>query len=345
MQTPTASNDPGTVTEPIDAQRAGRSRTGGLAGHRVCITGGRGVLGAQLTRQLAGAGVESITTFGRRAPEATIGQRSLEDAIHVVGDILDVDALETACRGCSVVFHLAGVAHAGRAAEPADYHQSNVVGTLTVFEACRRAAVARLVFVSTAQVYGIPRQLPVSEHHPTAPRSAYAESKLAAENQLRSRASRDGVRCDIARLTNVYGPSLTADTVIGSALRQAAARQAIALRDLSPVRDFLYIEDAVAALIALASCEDEADHRVANVASSRGVSVGDVARMLARVAEEEGFGPLEVVSAADGSPDEVPVMVLDNSRLRAMTGWTPTVALDEGLRRSLRWLADRQVSS
>ena len=346
MRPLTDSHDSGMVTERADSHHAHRSRTRDLLGSRVCITGGRGVLGARLTQQLAAAGVEHITTFGRRPPDATISQMPPTGATHAIGDILDVDALENACRGCSVVFHLAGVAHAARNAEVADYHRLNAIGTLRVFEACCRASVSRLVFVSSAQVYGIPRNLPVSEDHPTDPRSPYAASKLAAENHLRSRARRRGVRCDIARLTNVYGPSLTAETVIGRALHQAAVRQPITVRDFAPVRDFLYVEDAVAALLALASCDSDADYRVVNVSSSRGVSVGEVAQTLARVAEEEGFGSLQVVSTEDGSRDEVPAMVLDNSRLRALTGWSPTISLDEGLRQALRQLAaDRQAAS
>jgi nucleoside-diphosphate-sugar epimerase len=313
------------------------SAVASLANRRVCVTGGRGAIGTRLTRALLERGVAGVTTVGRHAPRVDSEEQIGPVVRHFIGSVLDPTTLDIAFTGCSVVFHLAGLSPAQCASDQLTHaYEINTRGAVQVIDACYRAGVSRLVHVSTAQVYGVPRALPVGEDHPAVPLSVYAASKLAAEVALQGVSRRGGVVCDVARLSNVYGGLSDPGTVIGRALSQAALGQAITLDDLAPVRDFLHEDDAVAALIALACCDaDGVDYRVMNVSSGHGVSIGEMAQTLARVAAERGLGPIPVHGSHLDRASEVPSLVLDNARLCRLTGWYPKVALDEGLRRSL----------
>ncbi|MCC7009064.1 MAG: NAD(P)-dependent oxidoreductase [Acidobacteria bacterium] len=311
-----------------------------LEGKRVAITGGRGALGRPLVAALLDAGVERVTTLGRQSPDVLEPALCGPSVRHFVGNILDPSAVDAAFRGCSVVFHLAGLSPAEcLSRQIVRAYEVNTQGAVQVLDACHRCGVSRLIYVSTALVYGHPQFLPVTEDHPAAPLTVYAASKLAAEVALQAAASRLGVRCDIARLSWVYGTSFDATTLVGRALSQATTAHAIVLRHLGAMQDFLYEDDAAAALIALACTDgDGTASRILNVSSGVGTSVGTMARTLAGVAAEAGLGRVTVTESAAPAPAS-PDLVVDNARVRRLTGWMPRVELEDGLRRALRsWM-------
>jgi nucleoside-diphosphate-sugar epimerase len=261
---------------------------------------------------------------------------------YVAGDIRSADVLDAALPGCATVFHLAACKAA--AADAASHYEINTIGTIRVFEACRRHGVAQLIFASTAYVYGSSRDGALSETDPAAPRNAYAVSKLGAELALMQAEGAAPAR-RIARLANLYGGKAAPDTVIGHALLQAAAGGPIRLRALSPVRDFLHVDDAASGLLALAGADLD-PCVVLNLSTGHGTSIREMADILVRAAETEGMGPLRVVEDAALNQDTPDVLVLDSARLRALTGWRPGITLEEGLRRSLlELMAAGQVAS
>jgi nucleoside-diphosphate-sugar epimerase len=297
-----------------------------------CVTGGRGSLGRRVVERLAQDGARRIVTLGR-SPEPT--SRDTASAVeHVRGSLLDDVALDQALAGCDVVFHLAALVHAGRSRlEPLRCFEVNALGTARLLEACRRQGVRRVVYASTVHVYGEPHYLPVDEQHPVAPLSIYAASKLAGEAAVAGYAADHRLICDIARLANVYGGSLDPETVIGRALEQAAAGGSIRLRSLAPVRDFVHADDAAEALVQLAGSDGErAGLRTVNVSSGQGVSVGQIACTLARLAGTGATRPLDVVEEIrSSSAGNLSTLVFDNRRIREATGWAPRINLEQGL--------------
>ena len=309
---------------------------------RVCITGGQGALGRRLLWQLVSVGVRNLVVLDRAAkrPNQAIDKNSY--IRWLTGDVLDPEAVDRAVAGSDIVFHLAGLVDAAQStAHPLAYFQVNALGTAQVLEACRRRAVAHVVYVSTAHVYGIPRTVPVEEGHPTDPGSPYAASKLGGELVIRTYARMGSMSGIVARLANVYGAPFAGTTVVGRALQSALTGGPVVLRTLAPVRDFLYVDDAVRALVRLAASPARECETV-NVGTGRGVSVGQMAQALVRIAQELGLGTLGVHESAPAEADPVPELVLDTRRLAALTGWTPSVALETGLRRSLTELRERQ---
>jgi len=306
------------------------------------VTGGRGALGRRILKRLVDEGTSKIVTFGRHPAAKSDFLAESASVVHEVGNILNSGDLDRALRGCSVVFHLAGLAHVGLSdLEPLTYFEVNAFGTASVLEACRRLGIARVIYVSTGHVYGIPRRLPVTEDHPTRPLSAYAASKLAGEAAVQAYATSFGFCCDIARLANVYGASFNTETVIGYVLAQVTSGASVSLRNLDAVRDFIYVDDVVDALLRLALPADSGC-RVVNVSTGQGVRVGDLAATLLRVAAEEGWEPRGGIQEAAPMVERVPELILDNRFLLQRTGWVPELSLEQGLRLTLREFGSEQ---
>jgi len=304
----------------------------------ICITGGRGALGRRLIQRLIAGGASRVVALDSR-PATRYDEATQSRLVgHVVGSILNPADLDRALLDCTVVFHLAALVHIGRSElEPLRYFEVNAFGTAHVLEACRRQGIQRVIYTSTGHVYGIPRQLPIGEDHPTAPLSAYAASKLAGEVTVQGYAAKGALLCDIARLANVYGASFSLETVIGRALEQAANGEPIRLRNLAAVRDFIHAGDVVEALVRLAVAGDKSTGcRIVNVSTGQGVSVLEMAETLSKIAAEQGSGWLEVIQTGSGQDELVPRLVLDNHRLSGLTGWAPQISLEHGLRLALQ---------
>ena len=313
----------------------------------VCVTGGRGALGRHLIRRLLAGGARLIVALDRRPATSQDSVSKVSPVEHFTGNILDPAELDRALVDCTVVFHLAALIHVGRSqTEPLRYFEVNSLGTAHVLEACRRLGIQRVVYTSTSYVYGPPRQLPVTEDHPTMPVSVYAASKLAGEAVIQGYAANYELSCDIARLSNLYGASFGAETVIGRALRQVVSGEPIALRNLEPVRDFIHADDVVEALVRLAAAgDDRSGCRIVNVSTNQGVSVREMAQALANIAVEQGWGYPEIVQTGDSRDELVPRLILDNSRLRELTGWMPRITLQQGLRVALQELQRQRQES
>jgi len=286
------------------------------------------------------AGCRDVTVFSPRPPCPQKGLR------YEKGDIRNLSQLERGLLGCTVVFHLAALTDAAKSnTDPMRCLEVNALGVANVMEACRRLGVKKIIYASTAHVYGKPRHLPVTEEHSTEPLSLYAASKLAGEVFVRGYAASYKQAAVIARLSNLYGGSLGPATVIGRAVESVLFQEPIRLRSLDEVRDFLYIEDAAEALLRLATSEQTAAGlHVVNASTGCGVSIREAVSELARAAEDEGL-PVPRILPPSGEPDhEIPKLALDNRRLRMLTGWTPQTRLRQGLANTLKESKVRSLS-
>ena len=300
----------------------------------ICVTGGRGALGKRLVQRLLVGGAQRVVTLDSHpdVPEGEVMPGRCAE--HLVGSILNPADLDRALGGCTVVFHLAALIHVGRSrSEPLRYFEVNAFGTACVLEACRRLGVRQVVYTSTSHVYGIPRQLPIGEDHPTVPLSVYAASKLAGEAAVQGYSASFRLSGDVARLANLYGASFNPETVIGRALEQAAVGGPVCLRNLASVRDFIHADDVVEALvrIAAASGEDTGCH-IVNVSTGQGVSVREVVETLSKIVVEQELAQPELIQTGDSRDELVPRLILDNRRLSELTGWAPQISLEQGLR-------------
>jgi CDP-glucose 4,6-dehydratase len=255
------------------------------------------------------------------------------------GDLRDTEAVERAVAGCDSVFHLAAQTIVGVARDtPAETFEVNVRGAWNVFEACRAHDTACVIFASSDKAYGSSPELPYREDFPLRAAYPYDASKAAADIIARSYAHAYGVRLAVTRFANIYGGGdlnfsrLIPETTIAV----LDGRPPVIRSDGSPERDFLHVDDAVSAYLAIAEALDEglAQGEAFNAGGERPHPVREVVDL---IVEASGAG-IEPEYLGTGTPDgEIDRQYVDSTKLRELTGWRPEVELDEGLRKTLNW--------
>ncbi|CAM3416063.1 NAD-dependent epimerase/dehydratase family protein [Bordetella flabilis] len=213
---------------------------------------------------------------------------------------------------------------------------TNVVATLQMLNVMLETGVRRIVFISSGgTVYGIPQQIPITESHPTEPEVSYGITKLTIEKYLYLYSRLHGIRPTILRVANPYGERQRVETAQGAVaafIRRALAGDPIEIwGDGSVVRDYLHVSDVADAFAAALAYQG--DRLVFNVSSGIGTSlvqlVGSIETVLGR--------PLRV-NHTPGREFDVPVSILSNALAQSELGWKPRVALEDGLRRTIRWI-------
>ena len=292
----------------------------------VFVTGATGFLGSHLVERLARRGAV-ISVLARGQPDRLAQELPRLNVVR--GDLSHAFSIGDA----STVFHLAAQSHVGHALDdPRQTFETNTAGTIAVLEAVRRSpSVERFVFVSTAHVYGTPEYVPVDEAHPVHALEPYAASKLAAEAFISAYSSAYGIPTATARLFNAYGPRQHPDFVVPSIIRQALAGDSLTLGNLTPTRDFTYVDDVVEALLRLGN----AGNGIYNVASGIEVSIEAVVTEVGRI-----LGKRITVASQRArrrsAATEIDRMWADISHIKAL-GWQPRVSLSDGLTRTIEW--------
>jgi UDP-glucose 4-epimerase len=313
-------------------------------GARTLITGGLGFIGSNLAIRLVAAGAR-VTLVDAMIPEYggnLFNIAPVRDRVTInFGDICDALAMNWLVRGQDFVFHLAGqVSHVKSMTDPFPDIEYNIKGTAVIMEALRRYNPrARIVFTGTRGQYGPATRLPVDETAPTNPKAIYEISNLTAEKIILVYHQTHGIPAVLLRLTNVYGPRAQMMHphygVVNWFVRQAL--DGVPLRvfgDGRILRDFLYVEDCVDALVRCALCE-QAYGEIFNVGVDRPTSFLELACLLSRLCEGARweFAPFSPERKAQEPGD----FYSDITKIRTWVGWEPATSLEEGLRRTLAY--------
>lgn len=312
------------------------------------VTGAHGFVASHLAKALLARG-DSVRVLDRPDPRlADIGgpRRSALDLLGLradvelaEGDLREAEAVAAAVAGCDSVFHLAAQTIVGVARDsPVETFEVNVRGAWNVFEACRAQGVDRVVFASSDKAYGTSPELPYREDFPLRAAYPYDASKAAADVIARSYAHAYGVPLAVTRFANIYGGGdLNFSRLIPETTIAVLEGRPPQIRsDGSPQRDFLHVDDAVSAYLAIAEALDGAGARgeAFNAGGERPHSVREVVDL---IAEAAGTG-IEPEYLGSGIPDgEIDRQYVDSTKLRDLTGWRPEVSLSAGLQRTLDW--------
>lgn len=311
----------------------------------VFVTGAYGLLGSWLVRALVARGDRVVVLQRDRAPRSALLLEGVEAAVDVVHGDLNDEGLMARALGeheIDTVFHLAAQTIVGTAnRSPVGTFESNIRGTWTLLEACRLHGVERVVVAASDKAYGASATLPYTEDTALDPRYPYDVSKAATDLIARSYWHTFGLPVAVTRFANLYGGGdLNRSRLIPETVAAALAGRAPVIRsDGSPERDFLYVEDAVAAYLLLADAldEDGARGEAFNAGGGEPHAVRDVVARICALAGTD----VEPDVRGTGTPDgEIDRQYVDASKLRALTGWEPRVDLDEGLGRTLAWYRD-----
>jgi UDP-glucose 4-epimerase len=298
---------------------------------RVLVTGGAGYIGSVVASQLLEAGHETVVLDDLSKGHA---EAVPEGARLVQGDLLDAGFVGgTLSEGFDGVLHFAALSLVGESVEvPERYYRNNVCGTLNLIEAMRESDVERLVFSSTAAVYGVPEEEPIRETAPTMPTNPYGSSKLAVDRLIGAVAEAHGLAATSLRYFNVAGASgrLGEDHhpethLIPLVLEAAAQGSSVKVlgtdyptRDGTAVRDYIHVEDLGRAHLLALEATEPGEHRVYNLGNGAGFSVREVVEAARRVTGER----IDAVEAPRRAGDP-PTLVASSEKIRADLGWKP----------------------
>ncbi len=313
-------------------------------GTRVLVTGAGGFIGSHLVEHLAseGATVRGFIRYTSRRDEGNL--RFIDPALRagvetVAGDLRDPDAVRSVAEGCEYIFHLGALIAIPYSYEhPREVVETNVMGTLNVLEAARVTRPARVVHISTSEVYGTARRVPIDEAHPMQGQSPYSASKIGADRVAESYRRAFEVPVVTVRPFNTYGPRQSARAVIPTIVAQLLTRDRIHLGALSPTRDFTFVTDTARGM-ALAATAEGVEGLEINLGNGAEISVGELAECLMAITGRHL--PVDTDEQRIRPEDsEVVRLLADAGLAKERLGWSPLVSLDDGLRQVVEWIRD-----
>lgn len=315
-----------------------------IKGKKVFVTGADGFIGSHLVERLVemGAKVRAMVYYNswnekgwlRDIPPANLNELDL-----FAGDIRDAERVRQGVNGCEYIFHLSSLIAIPYSYEaPRSYVDTNVIGALNLLQACRESeSLIRLVHVSTSEVYGTAQTIPISENHPLVGQSPYAASKISADKLAESYHLSFGLPVVIARPFNTYGPRQTARAVIPTiACQLLTGQESLKIGSLAPSRDFNFVADTLAGMIALAVCK-KAEGQIVNIGSGEEWTIAQVVELLCEIVGRK----LEIISdEARIRPEksEVNRLLADNKKIRSLTDWKPHMPFRQGLAKTVEWI-------
>jgi UDP-glucose 4-epimerase len=315
-----------------------------LSGKRVLVTGGAGFIGSELVRQLAESVAEVVVVDNLvNGHWQNLAGISSADLRLVEADIRDAARMRDLLKSIEVVFHLAclGVRHSIHS--PRENQEVNATGTLNMLFAAIDAKVERFVYVSSSEVYGTAQWAPMSEQHPTFPKTMYGSSKLAAECFTRAFHDTYGFPAVVVRPFNAYGPRChhegdSGEVIPKFLLRCMAAIPMVIFGDGMQTRDFTYVSDTAGGIIAVGMA-DAAVGKTVNIGSGCEHNINEVARQVGIL-----LGRAEpAIVHLEPRPGDVLRLCADTSVARHLCGYETTIPLQEGLARLKEWY-DQQAT-
>lgn len=316
----------------------------------ILITGGAGFLGSYLCEQLVGKGnkVTALDMADGSKVEHLMNEKNFQ---FIQGSVLDKDLMGREIKKADVVFHFAAIADPKRyVQEPLTVLEIDLQATLNILKMAS-ANKTKVVFASTSEVYGRNPSVPWKEDDERVlgstaiNRWCYSTSKSAAEHYLYAYNQQEGLNFVIVRFFNVYGPRLDdlgSGRVIPIFLKQFLTGEPVTIHgDGLQTRTFVYVEDAVDAVLKLASSK-KAELQVFNIGSDKEVSMLELAKIIKKVG---GFkSPFEFISHKKVFGDkyeDIPRRVPDVSKIKKIVGWQAETSLEEGLKKTIRYYRDK----
>jgi UDP-glucose 4-epimerase len=311
---------------------------------RIVVTGGAGFVGSNVVRRLLGDGYRVTVLDDFYTGDVNNLPRDDERLEVVRASVTDFDKVREVMKGVETVLHLAARNIIVSTRNPREDYEVNIGGTLNVLLAAREFGTRRVVYSSSASVYGNPRYLPINEDDATNMLSPYAVSKFAGENYCKAFYESYGVSTAVVRYSNVYGPLQRPDNpycgVIAKFFEMAMSGQPPRIHgDGDQTRDFTYIDDVVEATL-LAAFAAKAEGQVYNVGTGRETTVNQLARMIIEITGAR-VAPVYVDRR---DIDNIRRRVVNIEKIRRELRWVPSLTIEQGLRRTYEWLKENSKS-
>lgn len=311
---------------------------------KVLITGAGGFIGSHLLERLVQEGAR-VRAFIRYNSRNEIGLLRLvpRETLHNIeiihGDLRDSEAIRSAVRDVDTVFHLGAlIAIPYSYRHPREVIETNVMGTLNVLMAAHDMGIRRIVNTSTSEVYGTAQYTPIDEDHPLQGQSPYAASKIGADKIAESFYRSFNLPVVTLRPFNTFGPRQSARAVIPTIISQALTRDELKLGSLDTWRDFTYVSDTAEAYLKIAETEGILGEEI-HLGTNRTVSIRELVEIIYGIL---GKTPNIISEEQRQRPEKSEVKKLHSTfeKAQRLIGWQPQVRLEEGLRRTINWIAD-----
>ena len=315
------------------------------AKRKILITGADGFIGSHLTELLLEEGylvraLSYYNSFNNWGWLEDIKEtRNLEI---ITGDVRDPHFCQNMTKGIDTIFHLAAlIAIPYSYIAPDSYIDTNIKGTLNICQAAKENGASRVLVTSTSEVYGTAKYVPIDENHSKQPQSPYSASKIAADAMALSFYNAFNLPVVLVRPFNTYGPRQSARAVIPTVITQIAkGRRKINLGDLTPTRDFNYVDDICNGFCLLAQCDAAVGQEI-NIASNTEISVYDLSHMIAELMNV-GVKFVEDEQRIRPKNSEVFRLYGDNTKLRSLVGYEPKYTLQKGLKETIKWFTNSE---
>jgi len=305
------------------------------------VTGADGFIGSRLVELLVKKGykIKALSQYNSFNNWGWIEDIECKNKVEVLtGDIRDPHYCKFIAKDIDIIFHLAAlIAIPYSYVAPDSYVDTNIKGTLNICQAAKEQGNIRVIHTSTSEVYGTAQYTPIDEEHPMQPQSPYSATKIAADAMAMSFYNAFNLPVTIARPFNTYGPRQSARAVIPTIITQIAnGATKIKLGDITPTRDFNYVDDTCRGFIALAEC-DESIGQVVNIGSNFEISIGDTLNMIKELMDSD---VKFIVDSQRIRPEKSEVfrLLCDNSKIKKLTGFKSQVGIREGLQRTIDWI-------
>jgi UDP-glucose 4-epimerase len=308
---------------------------------KILVTGGAGFIGSWIVDKLIERG-ESVSVVDYYS----LGKKENENAraIYYHADICDEEKLNEIFleEKPELVIHCAANSLLRKSIEnPVEDARVNILGTISVLEACRKNNVKNIIYTSTGGArVGEPDYLPVDEKHPLRPLSPYGISKHTAEHYVEMYSRLHGMDYFIFCFGNVYGPRDLAKSgrLVPFFISQIMKGETpIIFGDGNQTRDFIYVEDIADFIVACLQKLGKTEHQLFHLANGKQVSVNEVCELLKKISERE-----ILFKHDEAIKGEVRDIVLDTSLARKELDWNPTTSLEEGLKKTWEWFGKRK---
>jgi NAD dependent epimerase/dehydratase len=314
---------------------------------KILVTGADGFIGSHLVERLIDEGCRvkafvyynSFNSWGWLDSFPPDKLKRIE--IHI-GDIRDQNRVRNAIQDTDIIFHLAAlIAIPYSYYAPESYIDTNIKGTLNILQAARDADVERILITSTSEVYGTAQYVPIDERHPRQPQSPYSASKIGADSIAESFHRSFDMPITIVRPFNTYGPRQSARAVIPTVITQLLnGNIEIKLGDISPTRDFLYVQDTVNGFLQIAESNELIGHDV-NIASQTEISIEQLVHEIIKQVNPKGK---IVTESSRYRPEKSEVFRLfgSNEKIKKYTNWDVRYSLRDGIKETIEWFKNKK---
>ena len=313
-----------------------------LAEKEVLLTGGCGFIGSEVTKQLSNLG-SKITIIDNLSSGKEEYVKNISNVTLIKVDLNDKEKIHELVKDKDYVIDLAALPFIPDSYfYPNEFFETNVNSTINLALAVsKEKKIKRFVHISSSEIYGSARHVPMDENHPTTPQSTYAVSKLGGERVVFTMHKEHNFPAVIIRPFNSFGPNITQPYIIPEIISQLLKDQdEITLGNINSKRDLTFVSDTARGIILALVVEGIVGETI-NIGSQRALSIKELAQNIASIMGKE----VSInVDSTRFRPHDVDTLVCDYNKANKLLGWKPEVSINEGLEQTIKWVKEHGIS-